>query len=239
MEQLIHEVFQRIEKKYILTRDQYNCLRSRIAPYMQEDEYGLSTICNLYYDTDSYELIRRSIERPNYKDKLRLRCYGIPEKTSPSFIEIKKKYLGIVYKRRIELPLDQAELFLDMQKQPADISNQQIFEEIKYFMSFYKPKKKIYIAYDRTALIGREDPSLRITFDTNVRSRESDLNLCQGDFGEPYFSKGEAILEIKTATAYPLWLTKILNENSIYPASFSKYGAFYQRRFGKLQFAQK
>lgn len=230
MEQKTEEIFQRIEKKYILTAKQYACLKKRLTPYMQEDQYGLSTICNLYYDTEHYDLIRRSIEKPVYKEKLRLRCYGISDGQSPVFIELKKKFKGIVYKRRISLPLSEAEDLLEKKVQPRAEVNEQILKEINYFLTFYQPQKAIYIAYDRLALYGKENAELRMTFDANIRARKKNLTLEYSQDTTPYFGNGEIVMEIKTGQPYPLWLTDLLTELQIYPSSFSKYGAFYKRK---------
>lgn len=226
-----NDIFQRYEKKYILTTKQQKIFLERAKEYLIIDQYGESTICNLYYDTPSYELIRTSIEKPVYKEKLRLRSYGIPGKKDKTFIEIKKKYDGIVYKRRIELPLEQAERYLDHKISP-DLDTQ-IKREIDYFLSFYQPEKKMYLAYDRVAMVGTMDDRVRVTFDRNVRYRMEDLSLDQGDYGECILEPDKVLMEIKVAGAYPLWMIEILGELNIYPASFSKYGSCYKNEVMK------
>ena len=221
-----NNVFERFEKKYMLTRQTYNLFLEAIEPYMCADSYGQHTIGNIYYDTDTYELIRQSIEKPKYKEKLRLRSYGIPNEESTVYLEIKKKYKGIVYKRRIDLTLAEAEAYLNRGIRPQKDS--QILREIDYFISFYKPKPKVYLAYDRVAYFGREDSSVRITFDHNIRSREYDLSLSKGDRGELLLEDYKYLMEIKVAGAMPMWLSKILADLEIYPASFSKYGSVYK-----------
>lgn len=219
--------FKRVEKKYLLTEEKYKELTRRLEPYMQMDEYGLHTICNIYYDTDQFDLIRTSIEKPPYKEKLRLRSYGIPEKDGKVFLEIKKKCKGVVYKRRISLTLEEAQNYLENEKPlPKD---GQIEREIDYFVKFYKPKAKMYIAYDREAYFGKEDSSIRITFDKNIRSREEDLQLEQGDAGRLLLERGYRLMEIKISGAFPVWMAKILSELEIYPTSFSKYGNIYKK----------
>jgi SPX domain protein involved in polyphosphate accumulation len=172
-----------VEKKYLLTKEQYNQLLNRIEPFMLRDKYGLHTICNIYYDTDNYDLIRISSERPIYKEKLRLRSYGIPSEEDTVFLEIKKKYKGTVYKRRISLRLKDAVNYLEHGIKPC--CDNQILHEIDYFIDYYKPSGKVFIAYDRTAFYGREDASIRITFDQNIRSRTYDLDLSKGDTDSP------------------------------------------------------
>lgn len=223
-----NEIFERIEKKYMLNEEQYEALQNRIKDYMMADNYGLHTICNVYYDTDNYELIRTSIEKPPYKEKLRIRSYGIPKEQDKTFIEIKKKYDGIVYKRRIQLSLKDARKYLEHGIKPAKDS--QILREIDYFMKFYHPVKQMYIAYDRIAMFGIEDDSIRITFDRNIRSREYDLDLGKGDYGELLLDKGSILMEVKVAGAYPLWMVDVLSDLKIYPTSFSKYGTIYKQK---------
>ncbi len=223
-----NEIFQRIEKKYMLNEEQYDKLQIRMKDYMMVDNYGLNTICNVYYDTQNYELIRTSIEKPPYKEKLRIRSYGVPKENDKTFIEIKKKYDGIVYKRRIHLSLKEARNFLEHGIKP--IKDSQILREIDYFMNFYHPVKQMYIAYDRIAMFGIEDDSIRITFDKNIRSREYDLDLGKGDYGELLLDKGSILMEVKVAGAYPLWMVSMLSELKIYPTSFSKYGNIYKQK---------
>lgn len=224
--------FKRYEKKYLLNREQYERLQERLQPYIQLDQYGLHTICNIYYDTDQFDLIRTSIEKPPYKEKLRLRSYGIPQEGGKVFLEIKKKWKGVVYKRRISMTLEEAKAYLEEGKSlPAD---GQIEREIDYFVKFYNPKPKMYIAYDREAYFGKEDNALRITFDRNIRSREEDLQLEMGDAGKLLLDKEFRLMEIKVSGAFPMWLARILSELEIYPTSFSKYGNIYKQNAKRL-----
>ena len=174
--------FKREEKKYFLTPMQCELLRNAVKPYMQSDEHEKYTICNLYYDTDDWQLIRTSIEKPIYKEKLRVRSYGVPTGRDSVFIELKKKYKGTVYKRRITQPADCSGLVLE---RPKLLPNTQIAREIAWFQQQYHTRPKVFIAYDRTALAGLEEPELRMTFDTNLRWRQTDLDLRLGDYGTP------------------------------------------------------
>jgi len=223
----VNTVFQRYEKKYLLTASQYELFREFVDEYMQMDEYCESTICNIYYDTPNYDLIRASIERPIYKEKLRLRSYGIPKQREPVFLEIKKKYKGIVYKRRIVLPLEEA--YRSLEQGAVDGSRGQIAKEINYFLKRYHPIPKVFLAYDRIAMFGIEDADLRMTFDFRVRSREDKLDLAMGDAGKLLLTDGEVVLEIKVKDVYPMWLIQGLEKLSIYPHSFSKYGNVYKK----------
>lgn len=221
------EIFQRVEKKYLLSQKQYQKLQEKMNPYMQVDDYGLSTICNVYYDTQDFDLVRRSNEKPVYKEKLRLRSYGVPDETDKTFVEIKKKWKGVVYKRRIELPLKEARNYLEHGIVPTSPVNPQIRKEIDYFLRLYRPVPKMYIAYDRIAMYGKEDESIRITFDFHIRSREEDVDLSMGDAGRLLMKNDEVLMEIKVGGAYPLWLADMLCEMEIYPNTFSKYGKIY------------
>ncbi len=219
--------FRRGEMKFVLDKAQYLELLDAVSDRMTEDKYGLHTICNIYCDTDDYRLIRTSVEKPKYKEKLRLRCYGTPTDDSPAFIEIKKKFKGIVYKRRIALPYRQAFSYISGGDKP-DITSQQL-EEIDYMLHRYQLKPKIVICYDRRAFYGNEDREFRMTFDTAVRSRDHDLDLTNGDYGALLADRDTYIMEIKAAGGIPLWMVKLLSERKIYKQSFSKYGNIYKQ----------
>ena len=221
------EVFNRKETKYILTNEKYMQLFNSIKSYLTEDEYPKSTICNIYFDTDNYDLIARSIEKPIYKQKVRLRSYNIPTLDDYVFLEIKKKYLGTVNKRRIKIKLKEYYEFLNSKN--LENKNMQIKSEIDYIFKMYDLKPKIYIAYDRLCFIDKNDKSFRITFDKNIRSRTDDLKLENGDKGNNYFNDNKVIMEVKAKEAYPVWFLKALRECNIKPASFSKYGSIYTK----------
>lgn len=216
-------VFQRHEKKYLLSREQYERLRDEIHPYMQQDKYGLHTICSLYYDTRDFQSVRERDGKPDYKEKLRLRSYGVPSLTDDVFLELKKKYDGVTYKRRLDLRCDEASAYLEKGIAPARLQGQQIFGEIDWFIRQNRPKAQMIIGYDRLALCGRQDKSFRITFDQQIRWRDYDLDLCLGDAGAALLDNGQRLMEIKTNQAIPLWLTTLLSQAGIYPRSFSKY----------------
>ena len=219
--------FERYEKKYLLDRDQYGALRALLGGRMREDAYGRYTICNLYYDTPDYRLIRASLEGPVYKEKLRLRSYGVPDGGSPVFLELKKKFMGVVYKRRAPLTLDGARAYLSSGERPG--GKNQILDEIDWFLRFYRPEPRVFIGYDRVALSGVEDPELRMTFDTGLRWRDTALDLAGGDWGAPLSTGGRVLMELKIPEAVPLWLSHLLDRVEARPVSFSKYGACYRR----------
>lgn len=229
-------IFQRYEKKYMLTASQYNALQCCLEGRMRPDEYGKYTIRNLYYDTDSYDLIRMSLEKPVYKEKFRMRSYGSPNKGNPVFLELKKKYDGVVYKRRATLSYDEAKRFL--KTGCSDEKDSQIMDEIRYFMRLYPIQKKVFLCYDRTALSGMEDSELRITFDTNIRFRQTNLSLDSGTWGTAILEPGKLLMEIKVPGVFPVWLSRTLSELQIFPTSFSKYGTCYSQYIVNEQFGK-
>lgn len=218
-------VFQRLEKKYIITQEQMELLIKKAGDKLKNDVFDAATICNIYFDTDQYSLINASVQKPPYKEKLRMRSYGIPNADSNVYLEIKKKYKGIVNKRRISMPLSQAQRLLNDNMLPCH--NTQIQAELAYFMEYHKPKPKVFIAYERMALIGRIDQELRITFDSHIRRRHDQLDFTCGTYGKEILPQNQILMEIKVPGAYPLWLTHILSDMKLYPTSFSKYGSVF------------
>lgn len=223
--------FKRREIKYLLDDDEYNSLNERLQARLVEDEHGRSTICNIYYDTPDFRIIRKSLEKPVYKEKLRLRSYGTAGAEDKVFVELKKKYNGIVYKRRETLTLAQSDEYLaGHTKAPCDT---QIFREIDWFRDYYENlKPAMYISYEREAYYSLENPDLRITFDRNIMYRSYNLSLAAGVEGESILEPGQHLMELKASGAIPVWLTKVLDELGIYPASFSKYGRAYLSQVG-------
>ncbi len=222
----IKDVFERIETKFLLDEMQYRSLMKRLEGIAAIDSYGETSILNIYFDTPDYKLIERSLEKPVYKEKLRLRTYGIPKDDTNAFIEIKKKYKGVVYKRRITMPYADALSYLtDGKKHPKE---SQISKEIDYFLGFYKGiKPAMAISYDRIAMAGIEDPDLRITFDTNIRWRTNNLSLKMGNRGNDILLPGQHLMELKIAGAMSVEMARLLDELNIRQTSFSKYGRGY------------
>lgn len=218
-------VFERLEKKYRLNQAQYEMIRFQLRKWMREDAFGAYAVHNLYYDTADYALIRHSIDKPLYKEKLRLRTYGAAEEGRPIFLELKKKFQGVVYKRRIKLAPAQADSFLLDGRLP--IGDDANHKEIECFLRRYDLSPRVYLGYDRIALAGIETPSLRITFDTRIRFLQEDLRL-NANGGTLLMEPGQALMEIKSIGPYPLWLSRMLSQLLIFPTSFSKYGQCYQ-----------
>ena len=220
-------IFKRIEKKYLLSGEQYEALFQRIGVHLRSDAFGRSTVMSLYLDTPDRRIIRRSIEAVDYKEKLRLRSYGTAKADSTVFLELKKKYGGVVYKRRAAMTLTEAERYLRTGIKPFE---SQIMSELDWAMRLYgRPKGAMLIACEREAWFDEAHPDLRLTFDRNIRCRESELRLDRGSAGIRLLPKDTVLLEIKTAGAMPLWLADALDAEGILPGSFSKYGAAYLR----------
>lgn len=223
----MQQVFSRYETKYLLRDRQLDAFLRGMSGRMKKDAYGDYTICSVYFDTEDYSLIRASIEKPVFKEKLRLRSYGIPKPDDPAFLELKRKFDGIVYKRREAMTFREAADYLDRGRRPAGAG--QVLREVDYFMALYHPVPKAYLAYERTAFSGVQNEGLRITLDRNIRWRGCALDLSQGDWGTPLLEAGLTLLEIKIPGAAPLWLARLLSDLQIYPASYSKYGECYQQ----------
>lgn len=226
------EVFKRYEKKYLLNENQYHMLKKRLEDRMTVDQYGLHTICNIYYDTPDFQLIQSSLEKPDYKEKLRVRSYGVPNEETMVFVEIKKKFDGVVYKRRVSMKLKEANRYLATGKHAG--KNSQITNEIDWVLNRYGLAPAVYIAYDRLALFGKEDPNVRVTFDRNIRFREEKLDLSQGSIGTPVIDPGLILMEVKIPGVMPLWMSKMFSELEIFPTSFSKYGMCYKKFLSKF-----
>lgn len=240
-------IFKRYEKKYVISESTCREIRTALSEYMIEDKYGSYSIYNIYYDTAYYDLIRSSIEKPAYKEKLRLRSYGRPV-DGKAFLELKKKFDGVVYKRREQLAIENVNGILQRDK---NLINTQILKEIDYFLNIYPVSPKVFISYDREALQGKaqhindvnsthkadvwqadtswmNNEELRVTFDKNIRFREKDLSFEKGNYGRELLEPGKILMEIKIPGAFPIWLSKLLSEYKIFPTTFSKYGKCYE-----------
>lgn len=220
-------VFKRYELKYILTSEQKDKLLEAMNPHMQLDKYGRTTIRNLYFDTDNYLLIRRSIEKPEYKEKLRIRSYGLAKADSTVFVELKKKYRSVVYKRRISLAEKEAIRWVTNEHHCC--KRTQISDEIDYFIKFYKTlHPTVFLSYEREAYYSKDKSDFRVTFDDNILFRQEDLSLECEAYGTPLLDDDLVLMEIKCSGGIPLWMTEFLSENRIFKTSFSKYGTAYR-----------
>ena len=236
---LFQFTFRRYEKKFLITEEQYEKLMKRLEGRMVDDAYAYSQINNIYYDTPDFLLIRRSIEKPVYKEKLRVRAYGVPTDESNVFVEMKKKYKGVVYKRRIFVPYGPAKEYLAGRApcpQPVETGkggepeSKQLIAELDYFRSCYPGlRPAMFVSYERYSLASPTDSILRITFDRNIMWRIEDLDLTKGVYGEKLALDGKIIMEVKIPEAMPLWLSHIFDELNIRRVSFSKYGRGYMK----------
>ncbi len=226
--------FQRYEVKYLLTPQQKEAILLAMKPYMKLDSYGRTVIRNIYFDTDSFRLIRRSLEKPAYKEKLRVRSYQTAAAEDPVFVELKKKYKAVVYKRRLTLPEAEAmNSFRDGLPLPV---RSQIAEEIEYFRSYYEGlHPTVFLSYEREAFYSPDDEDFRITMDENILYREYDLSLGSEAYGMPLLEEGQTLMEIKTAGGLPLWMSHELNRLRVFQTSFSKYGMAYRQMMKKSQ----
>lgn len=219
-------IFKRYEIKYLLTKNQRRLIKEAMSEHMTADIHGRSTILSLYFDTPDYLLIRRSLEKPLYKEKIRLRSYGVATPEDTVYVELKKKFDSVVYKRRIGMTEQEARSYLLSRKPVVD---SQISHEIDYCLDHYDNlAPKVLLSYEREAFYAKDDNEFRMTFDENILWRDYDVSLTSGIYGAPILRKDLVLMEIKTAGAIPLWLVKILSDNKIYKTSFSKYGTAYQ-----------
>lgn len=224
-------IFKRVEEKYLVTEKELKSFLKKIEKNIEHDDYFESIICNIYFDTDRNDLIINSIDKPLYKEKVRLRSYGVPKKEDDVFLEIKAKYQDLVGKRRVKMSLNSFYKYLKSGKYD---DNNQIMKEIHYKFQYYHLKPYCFVAYDRKSYRGKIEKNLRITVDSNLRSRKENLKLELGDKGKKYFEEKFYIMEIKTLDAMPLWLVKSLSESKIFPTSFSKIGSIYKKGEGIL-----
>ena len=226
MSQPIQSCFERYEKKYFLTPAGQKALLQTIAPYIKMDFYGKYTICNLYYDTPDWRLIRASLAKPVYKEKLRVRSYGPAAAGDEVFVELKKKVQGVVYKRRIAMPGAQAEACLSRRMKLPD---SQIGREIAYVLDYYRElEPAVFLSYEREAFAERNGGDFRVTFDENIRYRQTRLTLDSKVWGRPVLQPDLVLMELKTSDALPLWMVQALSRQRIFKTSFSKYGVAYQ-----------
>ncbi len=227
----IQTTFERYELKYLLDPEQKRLLLAAMDSRMTLDEFGRTAIRNLYYDTPDYRLIRRSLERPAYKEKLRVRSYRTARAGDTVFVELKKKYRSVVYKRRIPVQRDEAMACLRGER---DFAPGQVAREIEYFRDFYATlRPRVFLSYEREAYAPLDDGDLRIPLDENILYRTDGLSLGAEPGGEALLAPGHTLLEIKTGGGMPLWLTHLLCSAGIGRCTFSKYGAAYRRMAGQ------
>ncbi len=228
-------IFNRYERKYVITQQQRKEMIEFLKDYLILDSYsanGLGYIINnIYYDTHDFSIIRNSISKPKYKEKLRLRSYRSEIKADDYvFIEIKKKFEGRINKRRIDLTYQQAIDYLEKGIKPSLNNRQalQILEEIDYFIKVHHAKPGALIRYRRLAFMAPKQ-DLRITFDDQMLFRNTNLDLTV-DGGNPILEDPNySLMEVKSEDNFPFWLARKLSEFELYSQSFSKYGTAYKQ----------
>ena len=235
-------VFKRYEIKYMVTAEQKARILEAMEPYMEMDRFGRSTVRNIYFDTDDFVLARHSIAKPDFKEKLRVRCYAEADADSTVFVELKRKFDGVVYKRRVGLREADAMRWMAGSNDPAVMSSlaagsPQVTSEIEYFRGLYSGLKPVlYLSYDREAYRMKDGAhaadggaEFRVTFDCNIRCRETGLTLRSEAYGTEMLEEGMFLMELKCPGAIPLWMTEVLSKEHLYKTSFSKYGTAYCR----------
>lgn len=220
----MERILKRHEVKYMITQEQYEEIKDVLSEKLADDPFGDYLVQSIYFDTDNWDVIRTSIDKPIFKEKLRLRCYGMPNGDSKIFLELKKKFKGIVYKRGISFPANELS-----EKKLSDIvsnNSSQIGRELAHYMGINPVFEKAYISYKRFAF---EESGFRVTFDRNTHFRTQNLNFENPEAGLDIFPADRVLMEVKAVKGIPLWFTHILSERQIYPISFSKYGMSYTK----------
>jgi len=221
----MESIFRRQEVKFVLDQAQLLPFYDIITQQVPPDTFNNYLVQSLYFDTDTWDVIRASIEKPIYKEKLRLRCYGVPGSDTTIYLELKKKFRGVVYKRRIAFPMQF--LLYKTPQEIAEIEDSQIGRELAFYLQAHNVSEKVHISYNREAF--SDSSGLRITFDTNIRFRTNMLDYEHPEGGLDVLPKGVTVMEIKTLGGMPLWLAQALSEFRIFPMSFSKYGVSYKK----------
>lgn len=220
-------VIQRREVKYRMTQAQKAILLETMAGHMEPDSYGRCEIRSLYFDTPDFLLARRSWEKPLFKEKLRLRSYGPAAEDSTVYLEVKRKFDSLVYKRRIALPYGQAMACL---LHGAALPDSQIGRELEYARNLYRnPVPAAYIRCMREAYFDPAGTDFRVTFDDSLVYRREALTLKGENWGQPMLSENEVLMELKIPDSYPLWMARALSELELFPTSYSKYGAVWDQ----------
>ncbi len=212
--------FQRYEKKFHLHKETYQSMLEELHGHIVEDDYHSYTISNVYYDNEDNKIIRHSISKPVFKQKLRIRSYD----NENLFFEIKKKYRSQVFKRRVVIKADDY-----YNNDFSKVADKQTLSEIEYFIEYHKVFPKVALKYSRVAYKGIEDENLRITFDSQLKYSTTNLDIRQKDNTLKDELDGSYIMEIKVEGAVPVWLSMILDKLKIYSTPFSKYGYCYKK----------
>ena len=240
MIKLFIENFSRYEFKFPVKYDDMDRMLDDLAPYVGQDEHtdenGYYTISSIYLDNDTWQCFYETINRDKYRQKVRLRVYGSVDNNSICFFELKAKFKGLVGKRRVKMRLGDAMTFIkecnaghDPDINTFECSNRQILKELKHIILTKSLKPTVVVSYERLALFSKDDPDLRITFDVNIRTRDTELDLTKGTGGDYVTSEDTAILEVKTSKNIPYWLVGILKKYNYKDQTFSKYCSHFSK----------
>ena len=217
--------FKRHEIKYLITINQYINLMNYLSDKVEKDVFYKSAIYNVYYDTDNFELIRKSIEKPIYKENLRIRSYDKPTLDSSVYVELKKKYDHIVYKKREKIAYKYV-----LNNSFFECVETQIYKEIKYFNGFYDGlTPKMFLLYEREAYYFKTDKQIRITFDTNIKYHTENVNLLPSISDIKLLPNNLVSMELKVPFSISYDLAKYLSSEEIFKTPFSKYGTAYKQ----------
>lgn len=227
---IVQKQFRRKESKYIVDKAVFAQLETELKTYMVADEYANSTITNIYFDNEQFEMIQDAIDKKYGREKVRMRVYDAqPSKNSQAFLEIKKKENKIGFKYRLtSTPLAVMEY---VEKGLADqtMADEKVMSELATLKKRYGSiKPKMYIYYDRVSFKGKEDQKVRVTVDQNLLYRADHIDVERGRFGKALLDPDKVILEIKVAEEQPTWLVDLLEKYQIQKQSFSKYGNAYR-----------
>ncbi len=230
------KVFDRIEKKYLITKEQKQRILKVVKKHMEKDNFHKSEVFNIYLDTDNFDLIIQSIEQPIFKEKLRARSYKGYNKV---FFEIKTKLCGkennVGYKRRICVAKSDYQKIVEGRAKVADVIKKtaerprdiQIAKEVDYLIEHFNLSPKILVFYKRESYQGEN--KLRITFDEDLKYRDKSVNFNKSKNDKKYFkNEKNVIMEIKAHGVLPLWLSRELSAEKIFPERFSKVGGIFK-----------
>ena len=235
------KIFDRIEKKYLINADQERTILKVVKKQMKRDNYHKSEVFNVYFDTDNFDLIIKSIDNPNFKEKLRARSYGGYDKV---FLEIKTKLKEwekgapknkVGYKRRLLVTRKDYGEFVAGKKTMEELAERkvelntdvQIAREVDYLVKTLSLKPRILVYYDRESYVG--EGGLRITFDRKLSYRDKDLRFVKKSGDQHFFENpDDLIMEIKAHGVMPLWLVRTLSRERAFPQQFSKIGKIYE-----------
>lgn len=230
------KVFDRVEKKYLISKKQKKEILKEVQKNMEKDGYFKSGVMNIYFDTDNFDLIVKSIDNPDFKEKLRARSYEGYDKV---FLEIKtkmkQKEYRVGYKRRFLITHKDYQKLVAGKKTALELAEQmietnndlQIAKEVDYILNYFDLKPRILVYYDRESYVSSD--GLRITFDENLSYRDTDLSFIKKSSDKKYFKDDKnIIMEVKAHGVMPLWLVKLLSNEQAYPVRFSKIGKIYE-----------